>query len=42
MLAADAKFCPECGYTVVKKCVQCGEVVADGQKFCPNCGTKVM
>ncbi len=45
-LAANAKFCPECGNKIeVKKpafCIECGEPLAPGAKFCSGCGTKVM
>ena len=37
----DAKFCPECGESLKKKCAACGAVLAPGAKFCPECGVKV-
>ncbi|MGI4871037.1 MAG: zinc ribbon domain-containing protein [Janthinobacterium lividum] len=44
-LAADQKFCPNCGtanpaaQTQERHCAQCGEVLKPGQKFCAGCGT---
>jgi len=38
---ANAKFCPECGNTLVKKCPKCGATVDDKAKFCAECGTKL-
>ncbi len=42
-LAANAKFCPECGakIQVQKHCTQCGAVLNPGTKFCSECGAKV-
>jgi membrane protease subunit (stomatin/prohibitin family) len=41
-LPADAKFCPECGTPLVKKCPNCGAEVQGGKgKFCPECGHKI-
>jgi membrane protease subunit (stomatin/prohibitin family) len=41
-LAANAKFCPECGYKLQDKkfCAECGAGLTPGAKFCPECGTK--
>ena len=44
-LAANTKFCPECGTPVpqptVNKCSKCGADIPTGSKFCPECGTPV-
>jgi len=42
-LAANAKFCPECGARLkgAAKCAQCGVALHPGVKFCPECGTKI-
>lgn len=44
-LAANAKFCPECGNKVGAKkpafCTECGEPINPGSKFCSSCGTKI-
>ncbi|MDO4507869.1 MAG: SPFH domain-containing protein [Candidatus Saccharibacteria bacterium] len=37
-LAAATKFCPECGYSFVKKCKKCGSQLTNNAKFCPECG----
>jgi hypothetical protein len=41
-LAANAKFCPECGAKIHDKwhCAQCGAALATGAKFCGACGAK--
>ena len=41
-LAANAKFCPECGTKIQEKkfCAECGAILMAGAKFCPECGTK--
>ena len=41
-LAANAKFCPECGAKLLEKkfCAECGAALTPGVKFCPECGTK--
>ena len=36
-----AKFCPECGASLVAKCPKCGKEVKPGAKFCPECGEKL-
>jgi membrane protease subunit (stomatin/prohibitin family) len=42
-LAANAKFCPECGAKISAEahCTQCGARLKVGAKFCAECGTKV-
>ncbi|HMA36118.1 MAG TPA: SPFH domain-containing protein [Chloroflexia bacterium] len=42
-VAANSKFCPECGYNMLTKptCPNCHEEVKPGAKFCANCGTKM-
>lgn len=44
-LAANTKFCPECGNKVEAKkpafCTECGEPINPGSKFCSSCGTKI-
>ncbi len=37
---AKAKFCAECGGTLVPKCGQCQAELAPAAKFCPECGAK--
>jgi len=41
-LAANVKFCPECGAKVKgdRHCTECGAKLADGAKFCAECGAK--
>jgi membrane protease subunit (stomatin/prohibitin family) len=41
-LAAKAKFCPECGATILSQahCTQCGAKLKAGAKFCAECGAK--
>ena len=45
MIAANAKFCLECGNKIeIKKpsfCTQCGEPIVEGAKFCAACGAKI-
>ena len=36
-----AKFCPECGASLVAKCPKCGKEVKPGAKLCPECGEKL-
>jgi membrane protease subunit (stomatin/prohibitin family) len=36
-IAKNAKFCPECGASMV---CSCGAAVVSGAKFCPECGKK--
>lgn len=42
-LAANVKFCPECGTKIQAKahCTQCGAELGPGAKFCGECGSKV-
>ncbi|MDD3852398.1 MAG: zinc ribbon domain-containing protein [Syntrophomonadaceae bacterium] len=42
-LAANAKFCPECGEQLKTKtfCPGCGAQLKPGSKFCPECGEKL-
>jgi uncharacterized OB-fold protein len=42
-LAANAKFCPECGAKLQqeKHCTNCGVKMTPTAKFCPECGTAV-
>lgn len=42
-LAANVKFCPQCGYKVKQstKCAACGAALQKGAKFCGECGAKV-
>jgi band 7 protein len=37
-VAADVKFCPECGKSPRPVCPSCGAGVTAGAKFCPECG----
>ncbi len=43
-LAANAKFCPECGAKIHDNdhCPQCGAALAAGAKFCGDCGAKAV
>ena len=41
-MAANAKFCPECGAKQEAKfCSNCGHKLNENAKFCPECGNKV-
>jgi predicted amidophosphoribosyltransferase len=42
-LAANTKFCPECGAKVKSSthCTECGAKLQPGAKFCGDCGAKV-
>jgi len=40
-LTTTSKFCPECGYSLIKVCKKCGVQLSDTVKFCPECGTVV-
>ena len=42
-LAANAKFCPECGASLINKefCPECGAKLNPGAKFCQECGQKI-
>lgn len=37
-VAADAKFCPQCGQKLGAVCPECGEKVTPDAKFCAQCG----
>lgn len=37
----SAKFCPECGTSLVETCPKCNMEVEKGGKFCSNCGEKL-
>lgn len=45
-LAANAKFCPECGNKIEAKqpafCTECGEPIKPGAKFCSGCGAEIV
>ncbi|MBA3045609.1 MAG: SPFH domain-containing protein [Candidatus Thermoplasmatota archaeon] len=46
LVAQDAKFCKECGKTMVKeektiKCPKCGDLNSPDQKFCDECGASM-
>jgi membrane protease subunit (stomatin/prohibitin family) len=36
-----AKFCIECGQTLIARCTKCGTALQTGAKFCPECGERV-
>lgn len=36
----NAKFCADCGASMVKKCAECGASLVGNPKFCPECGSK--
>jgi membrane protease subunit (stomatin/prohibitin family) len=43
-VAADSRFCPECGATMAPQtvpCPKCGKAVVAGSKFCSECGANV-
>jgi hypothetical protein len=42
-LASNAKFCPECGYSLKPKdkCPNCGAKLLPDAKFCAECGQKL-
>jgi len=42
-LSSNAKFCPECGYSLKVKdtCPKCGSKLEKNAKFCGECGTKI-
>ncbi|MBF4693124.1 SPFH domain-containing protein [Fusibacter ferrireducens] len=33
-----AKFCSECGFSFIKKCISCGHEIDPNAKFCMECG----
>lgn len=39
-VAADAKFCPQCGHQLVVfgRCARCGKNLTPAARFCPRCG----
>lgn len=37
----NSKFCPECGFSLLKKCPGCSCDIAGNPKFCPECGMKL-
>ena len=37
----NAKFCPECGQSLARSCVQCRAPLAPDVKFCSECGARV-
>ncbi len=39
-ISIDSKFCPECGYSMIRTCPNCGKNLNIDSKFCPECGTK--
>ncbi len=41
-MAANAKFCPECGTPNGVVCPKCKATVAPGAKFCPECGQSLV
>lgn len=37
-LTGEEQVCPECGTTIVYKCVKCGKELKDGKhEYCPLC-----
>jgi len=34
------KFCPECGFSLLRVCIECGVQLDKSTKFCPECGVK--
>lgn len=36
-----ARFCPECGQSLLKTCPQCNTEIEGNSKFCPECGNKI-
>lgn len=39
--AADAKFCNECGHSLILTCRHCNHVNEADSKYCDQCGTKL-
>lgn len=37
--ADDARFCTNCGVSLVEECASCGAAVVAGSRFCPSCGS---
>ena len=42
ILLTNAKFCSECGQSLVNRCPSCGSEIPYGGKFCHECGTKLL
>jgi membrane protease subunit (stomatin/prohibitin family) len=48
IIPADSKFCPKCGYKLVKdqpktiECPNCHKQIPADSKFCPYCGYKIV
>ena len=40
-IAADSRFCPQCGAAQALTCAACGHANAAGSKFCAECGAKL-
>ena len=40
-VSAGAKFCPECGKSLIRACPACGAALPANVKFCPECGQKI-
>lgn len=40
-VAANAKFCIECGEPLAKRCANCNAEIKGTPKFCPECGSKL-
>ncbi|WP_324825973.1 DUF2321 domain-containing protein [Sinanaerobacter sp. ZZT-01] len=36
----NAKFCPECGESLIKRCGNCGAKIDGSPKFYPECENK--
>ena len=37
----DAKFCDECGFSLLERVCECGAKLPAGAKFCYECGRKI-
>ncbi len=37
----NSKFCPECGFALVRNCPKCGNPLEPTAKFCPECGERI-
>ena len=40
-VSPNAKFCPECGKSLLRACPACGAALSANAKFCPECGQKL-
>ncbi len=40
-LPAEAKFCMQCGVSLIANCSNCGMAIPAGSKFCLSCGQKM-